>query len=245
MWVGIREMGRLAGSRWEGLAAGGGAFGALWLLGFRMDVRAGQRRREKKREEELEAYTRLEVRLSGEGDATDLAGRVSRLMAEKSAFCRAAMLVRNAEGRLSVRGNAGMDDLTVQLVNAWGAEDAEKLEARRGMRVGTRSFAVGLGRRAEDLGYQWAVVIPLWTTGGRMLGALAVGADDVMGVRRSALKKALEPLEALALKMERVLEKAVMGERLMRAERLAGLGLLAKGMAHALNNPLTAVLGFA
>lgn len=41
------------------------------------------------------------------------------------------MLVRNAEGRLSVRGSAGMDDLTVQLVNAWGAaEGAEKLDAR-------------------------------------------------------------------------------------------------------------------
>jgi signal transduction histidine kinase len=37
----------------------------------------------------------------------------------------------------------------------------------------------------------------------------------------------------------------VLAERLMRAERLAGLGLLAEGMAHALNNPLTAVLGFA
>jgi signal transduction histidine kinase len=209
-----------------------------------MDVRAGQRRREKKREEELEAYARLDVRLSAKGDAVELARQVSRLVAEKSAFCRAAMLVRDAEGRLSVAGSAGMDDLTVQLVNAW-AEGAEKLEARQGMRVGTRSFAVGLGRRAEDVGYQWAVVIPLWTTGGRMLGALAVGADDVMGVRRSALKKALEPLEALALKMERVLENAVLAERLMRAERLAGLGLLAEGMAHALNNPLTAVLGFA
>lgn len=67
MWVGIRELGRLAGLRWEGLAAGGGAFGALWLLGFRMDQRGGQRRREKKREEELEAYARFEVRLSGGG----------------------------------------------------------------------------------------------------------------------------------------------------------------------------------
>jgi signal transduction histidine kinase len=180
----------------------------------------------------------------------ELAGRVSRLVAEKSAFSRAAMLVRNvegdAEGRLSVAGSAGMDDLTVQLMNAWGAaERLDKRQARRGMRVGTRSFAVSLGRRAEDVRYQGAVVIPLWTTGGRMLGALAVGADDVMGARRSALKKALEPLEALALKMERVMENAALAERLMRAEKLAGLGLLAEGMAHALNNPLTAVLGFA
>jgi signal transduction histidine kinase len=40
-------------------------------------------------------------------------------------------------------------------------------------------------------------------------------------------------------------ENAALEERLMRAERLEGLGLLASGMAHALNNPLTAVLGFA
>jgi signal transduction histidine kinase len=36
-----------------------------------------------------------------------------------------------------------------------------------------------------------------------------------------------------------------MEERLLRAEKLAGLGLMARGMGHALNNPLTAVLGFA
>jgi signal transduction histidine kinase len=36
-----------------------------------------------------------------------------------------------------------------------------------------------------------------------------------------------------------------MAERLLRAEKLAGLGLLAGGIAHTLNNPLTAVMGFA
>ena len=41
------------------------------------------------------------------------------------------------------------------------------------------------------------------------------------------------------------MENAALAERLMRAEKLAGLGQLAGGVAHALNNPLTAVLGFA
>ena len=36
-----------------------------------------------------------------------------------------------------------------------------------------------------------------------------------------------------------------MAERLLRAEKLAGLGLLAGGIAHSLNNPLTAVMGYA
>jgi signal transduction histidine kinase len=52
-------------------------------------------------------------------------------------------------------------------------------------------------------------------------------------------------MEALAFKVERAMENAAMEERLLRAEKLAGLGLMARGMEHALNNPLTAVLGFA
>ena len=74
--------------------------------------------------------------------------------------------------------------------------------------------------------------------------ALAVGADGVMGVRRSALAKALVPMEALAFKVEREMENSALTERLLRAEKLAGLGLMAGGMVQALNNPLTAVLGF-
>jgi signal transduction histidine kinase len=72
-----------------------------------------------------------------------------------------------------------------------------------------------------------------------------VGADGLMSVRRSALAKSLEPLEALAFKVERAMENTALAARLLRAEKLAGLGLVAGGMAHALNNPLTAVLGFA
>jgi C4-dicarboxylate-specific signal transduction histidine kinase len=41
------------------------------------------------------------------------------------------------------------------------------------------------------------------------------------------------------------MENAALEARLLRAEKLAGLGLMAGGMAHALNDPLTAVLGFA
>ena len=78
-----------------------------------------------------------------------------------------------------------------------------------------------------------------------MLGALAVGADGLMSVRRSALAKALAPMEALAFKVERAMENAALAGRLLRAEKLAGLGLVAGGTAHALSNPLTAVLGFA
>jgi signal transduction histidine kinase len=245
MWAGTREMGRLIALRWPELAASGGFAGALWLLGFRMHLRTGHRQRERQIAEEMEAYARLNVKLGDGGDAGELAGTVSRLVAEKSAFGRAAMLVRDAEGRLTTAGSAGMDDSTRVLLNAWGEGVVEEERGGMGVRVGARSFAVVLGTMPAEVGYRRAIVVPLWTSGDRVLGVLAVGADGVMGVRRSALAKALEPLEALAFKLERAMEKASVTERLARAEKLAGLGLLASGMAHALNNPLTAVLGFA
>jgi signal transduction histidine kinase len=255
MWVGMREMGRLVAPRWPELTAGGGVVGALWLLGFRLRTRAGRRRRERRVEEELAAYARLDIRLPTGGDRLELARRVSRLISEKSAFPRAAMLVRDAEGKLVVAASAGMDDSVARSLNAWGegvvaAERGGGRGVRRGdgglgVRVGSKSFAVVLGKGPAAIGYSGAIVTPLWTMGGRMLGALAVGADGVMGVRRSALAKALVPMEALAFKVEREMENAALTERLLRAERLAGQGLVAGGMAYALNNPLTAVLGFA
>ncbi len=81
--------------------------------------------------------------------------------------------------------------------------------------------------------------------GGADAGGAGGGADGLLSVRQRELEEALWPLEALAVKLARTMENAALAERLLRAEKLAGLGQLAGGMAHALNNPLTAVLGFA
>ena len=258
MWVGMREMGRLAVQRWPEFAAGGGVAGGLWLLRFRLQSRSVRRRRQRKTEEELAAYARLDLRQPGTGGGLELAGRVTRLVAEKSPFRRVAMLVRDEQGKLVVGASSGMDEATVESLQGWGEGvlagegggsvrlgSVRRGDSGLGVRVGSKSFSVVLGKRPAAIGHSGAIVIPLWTAGGRMLGALAVGADGLMGVRRSALAKALEPMEALAFKLERAMENGALEERVVRAEKLAGLGLMAGGMAHALNDPLTAVLGFA
>ena len=120
MWAGMREMGKLVTVRWPGLAGAGGVAATLWLLGFRLQLYAGQRRRERRVEEELVAYARLNVQLPGDKDGRELAGQLSRLVAEKSAFHRVAMLIADAGGRLSVASSRGIDDTTVQWLNVWG-----------------------------------------------------------------------------------------------------------------------------
>jgi signal transduction histidine kinase len=255
MWVALTEIGKLISLHWQGLVEAGGLVGAAGLAWCRMQWNEAERRRERRHREELEAYAQLDARLPQDGDVGKLARRVCQLVTESSAFKRVGMLARDVESRLYVAGSVGMEDVTVRALNAWGegvveAERGGEAGARRGdgglgMRVGSKSFAVVLGGGRDEVGCGRAIVIPLRTSAGRMVGALAVCADRMMSVRRRAIAEALLPLEALAVRLGRTIENNALAERLLRAEKLAGLGLLAGGMAHALSNPLTAVLGFA
>lgn len=220
---------------------------------------AHERCREIRVREEVEAYAYLDARLSPRQDLATLSRRVCLLITERSLFQRVAMMARNPEGRLCVSSSAAMDDALVETLNLWAGlitepvygETATGIGATgasidlrdtlgRGIYVGRKSLALLLGEIGR------IIVIPIATTGERrLMGAIVICATRLHNVRRQLVDEAIAPLETLSVKLGRAMENAALAERLMRAEKLAGLGLLAGGVAHALNNPLTAVLGFA
>ncbi|SFS07819.1 Histidine kinase-, DNA gyrase B-, and HSP90-like ATPase [Granulicella pectinivorans] len=246
------------------LSALGGMLAAVWALLRRQRQQARAARLERAQWEEQEAYARLDVALGPGGDTRPLARRVCRAVIEASRFRRIAMLVRDAEGKLFVAGSSGMDDLTVGALQTWGVSvirqerglgPAGPVKALAREKIGAGSFVMPIASpdAFESVGFvstgplaetdcRQVIVTMLRGAGGAVLGALVVG---LAADRAEKDPIAMAPLESLAVKLARTIENASLAERLLRSEKLAGLGQLAGGVAHELNNPLTAVLGFA
>lgn len=223
-----------------------GLSGAVLLMAHEQRLHAKERQRDRRIREEFEAYTSLDAALHGE-DLGGLAKRVCRLVSKKSAFQRVAMLMQNAEGLMQVAGSVGLDEITVQELQVCGEcmTEVNATPNEVGIHIGKRSFAVVLGKNSSDGGCGRAIMIPLQTSTGQMRGALAVCADGLMSLRRQTIEETISPLESLAAKLGRSIESAEMAEQLQQVEKLAGFGMLANGVAHELNSPLTAVLEFA
>jgi signal transduction histidine kinase len=262
-------MGEVWVGHWVCLLAMVGFALALWAMYRQRGMQAAERWRECRMREELEAYARVDPsRLGEHGVITDpaeasrdLAKRVCRLVAEKSVFTRVTMLLRNAEGRFVCIGSVGVDDLTVAALTAWGekivADERAGVPSTR-LHAGKKSFTIPLGEwsafdpevgtwalsgKRERRKWRRAIVAPIRVGTGKMVGAIVVCGDGT--ALANGIERATSPIETLAARLARELENETLRERLLRAEKLGGLGQLAGGVAHALNNPLTAVLGFA
>ena len=143
----------------------------------------------------------------------------------RSSFGRAALILRDETGTLSVAGSAGFDDLSVRALNRWGekvsGKDVSLAEIAAGSdRVASSGFTLRLDRRYEErnplstMSCKSVHILPLRTARG-IVGALVVCAEPRSAAGANAparslrlpaattlpLADLLQPLEALALRL--------------------------------------------
>lgn len=202
----------------------------------------------------MERYSQLYLAAMPQEPGPEEYNEVCEAIAASSRFGAAAVFLRTEAGRFRLVGGAGL-----------APEAAAELDLLA-QRVTDEQLGeiAGLERAAPEVGqlvkldltplidpaakpvlqpFRQVRAIGIRVRDGEWQGGLLLGnlrdperrlrADDVM------------PLETLATRIAAARENSLLLRRLMQSERLAGLGQLASGVAHELNNPLTAVTGFA
>lgn len=226
----------------------------LLVLEEEIAANLAARQRDRRTRQEMEKYTALYVAdIPFEDDGSAYEG-VCQAIAEASRFAQAAIFLESPEGRFSLTARAGMDKALAVALDAM---------ARRTSASKVREIAAGNGLTPVAGSLMRMDMNPLLEPGDDLeqmkfleCWVMAIRARDrqlhgvlmLSGLRDSSKPLTLEdvlPLELLISRIGAAREHAVLVRRLVQSERLAGLGQLAGGVAHELNNPLQAVTGFA
>ena len=231
------------------------ALGMLLLLlddEIRANVRA--KNRERRARMEMQTYSSLDLNLIAGRTLRSLGSEVCRQVAEASVFRQAVFLLRGPEGDFYLAGHAGISQQIADKLDDVGrkitsARLGALLESAPGRTLGANSCHRDLRPfylPEDDLllrSFASAVAVPMSTPSGRMIGVflLAQPTDAVDTLHPDDLL----PIEALASKVVIAVENNLLTQRIMQSEKLIGIGRLAGGVAHELNNPLTVVMGYA
>ena len=211
------------------------------------------RERERMMSQQMRRFADLTSHLLSGTGIHEVCGQVAQAITETSNFRRAVIVLAEGSNRYSICGQAGFDEPSLQKVT--GCVDALTDEmfqalARPESRIGMNSYraksdytTMRIDPIAVDVpwGTDHKVVIPLTAPGRGVIGA--VGLDEPRQ-EQDITPENLSMLELLATDIAGALDNSNLQKQLFRSEKLAGMGQLVTGVAHELNNPLTAILGY-
>ncbi|MFT4112675.1 sensor histidine kinase [Silvibacterium sp.] len=216
---------------------------------------AEAQRRDRQARREMERYAALYFPVGPHEDFIPLYRAVVEAASEASAFSLVGVLVRQVQGRMRLAALAGANDMQAaalerlaaeltepELMSAW-----EEAQVRRGHRfeVGDLDLCRWFSQMdaAEFSADDPVRGIGISTRAGDLQGVILLGERKNPAER--FMPEDLMPLHLLASRLAAARESSAMQRRVAQSERLAGIGRLAGGVAHELNNPLTVVMGYA
>jgi len=214
-------------------------------------VAAGQR--EQQMSQQMRRFADLISHLYSGAAVSEVCAQVTQVITETTNFRRAVIVLADGPNRYQIAGHAGFD--AIQLQKTSGCVDAMTDEmflglARPQSRIGTNSYRARsnydmMRIQPIDADQPWGedhkVVIPMNSPGRGVVGAIGL---DEPRVPADINPAGLVMVELLATDIAGALDNSKLQKQLFRSEKLAGMGQLVTGVAHELNNPLTAILGY-
>lgn len=216
------------------------------------------RRKQRALNKQLERFSAITSQLLSGASVEPLCAEIALAITEVSNFRIAVIQLDNAGRGLRVAGVAGLSSSALAELHKqaakWTTEDIKDF-CSCARRIGNNSFLLSAADAAKYQPVKSSVEYepnPHWNTGDELLIPLCSAHGGYLGCialddpkRAEAVNAAeLSRIELLAADLAVALELKSLQDQLIRTEKLAGLGQLVAGVAHELNNPLTAVMGY-
>ena len=238
------------------VASMGKVVAAVGLIVLSLEDQLALQRNDQAREHrartELEAYSKVVLSRRRVEDFDRQSNLICQTVAGNSRFTQVALLLLQGSGQYRLAGGAGIDDVALSGLESLAARiqpggflapGSAPLAAEH-----SQSFRLSLepwlvpGDDLARLHMTEVIATPLYgrssADGALLLAGLQtpeqpLRADDLL------------PIEVLAARIQAARSQTMMLEKLIDAEKFAGLGQLANNVTRQLNNPLTVILGYA
>ena len=236
----------------------------LLALEDQLAINKVAKEREQRARQETEAYSGIALSRRRVEDFDSQAAEICQTVVAHSRFSKAALIFQTA-GKYHLAGTAGMSPAVVAALD----ELARRIPVSDFLAAGTAPRAVdhsnacrlslepwlSPGDDLKRLHFTSVLAIPMTgrsvTEGALFLGGMrnppvANQSAAFAGATGEPLRADdLLPLEMLTARLQAKRSQTMMLEKLIDAEKFAGLGQLAGNVTQQLNNPLTVILGYA